>query len=59
MIIENVTDTISMVKKYTYWFFDFISDLENLLGKPYQQSLAAETGIDIALDALEELRLCK
>ncbi|CAH0552998.1 unnamed protein product [Brassicogethes aeneus] len=32
-------------------------DLENLLGKPYQQALAAETGIDIALEALQELKI--
>ncbi|XP_049820384.1 prominin-1 isoform X2 [Aethina tumida] len=51
LITTSSTDiTFEAIRK------DF-EDLENLLGKPYQQSLAAETGIDIALDALEELRL--
>jgi hypothetical protein len=30
----------------------FLTDVEELLGRPIQEELAMETGIDVALDAL-------
>lgn len=32
------------------------SDMEDLLGRPFQRELALETGVDVALTALEELQ---
>jgi hypothetical protein len=30
----------------------FLTDVEGLLGRPIQEELAMETGVDVALDAL-------
>ena len=40
-------------------FYSFHPDIENLLGRPFQEELARETGIDGALEELEEVKIGK
>ena len=40
---------------YKIYFCLFVADIDELLGRPVQAELSAETGLDIALNTLMDL----